>query len=417
MPSAIKKHYHWVIAAVMLIELAVIGGIANNYNGLFLLPVTEDLGIPRASYSLAYSAKYLFGFIGTLFSAFLFLRLGNRLPLVAGLALTATGYALLPLSNDIAMLAVANAILGMGDALSCTAAASRVIGDWFHKHKGMVWGVVSASTGLGGSLFCMILSGIMESSSWRTAYTICSIIVAVTLVFVGLLLRSKPHSIGLQPYGLGAVEKAKKTAHGQFAGPTMGELKRKPAFYLGLVVAFLVSFSVYLAYDNVVPHLQDQGLSQTEAVAQQSSMLIYLTIAKILAGLLSDWLGAKATSIGALAFTVVSLILLAGATSGISAAAALFCFALALTFVTVLLPLLTYRLFGYRSHGASLALFMAMPTLGLLVASPIANAVFDSVGSYSPIMLISAGVGGTAMLLMFVLFYLSKRLERQYSEN
>ena len=150
MPSTIKKHYHWVIAAVMLIELAVIGGIANNYNGLFLLPVTEDLGIPRASYSLAYSAKYLFGFISTLFSAFLFLRLGNRLPLVAGLALTATGYALLPLSNDIAMLAVANAILGMGDALSCTAAASRVIGDWFHKHKGMVWGVVSASTGLGG---------------------------------------------------------------------------------------------------------------------------------------------------------------------------------------------------------------------------------------------------------------------------
>lgn len=417
MPSTIKKHYHWVIAAVMLIEMAVIGGIANNSNGLFLLPVTEDLGIPRASYSLAYSAKYLFSFISALASAFLFLKFGNRLPLLAGLLLTATGYALLPLSNNIAMLAVSNAILGIGDALCCTAAASRVIGDWFHKHKGMVWGVVSASTGLGGSLFCMVLSGIMDSSSWHSAYTFCAIVVAVTLVFVVLLLRSKPQSIGLQPYGLGSVEKAKKTAHGQFSGPSMGELKRKPAFYLALLVAFMASFSVYLVYDNVVPHLQDQGLSQTEAVAQQSSMLIYLTIAKILAGLLCDWLGAKATTIGALAFTVVSLILLAGATSVISATTALFCFAMALTFVTVILPLLTYRLFGYRSHGASLALFMAMPTLSLLVASPIANAVFDSVGSYSPIMLISAGVGGATMLLMFVLFYLSKRLERQYSEN
>lgn len=415
--SFIKKHYHWVIAAVMLIELAVIGGIANNYNGLFLLPVTEDLEIPRASYSLAYCTKYLFSFVSTIFSAYLFLRLGNRIPLIAGLAFSAVGYALLPLSNDIAMLAVANAIVGIGDALSCTAAASRVISDWFYKHKGIVWGVVSASTGIGGSVICMILSGIMESSGWRSGYTACSVIVAGALVLVVLLLRSKPSSIGLKPYGIGELQKAKKTAHGQFAGPSMEELKRKPVFYLGLLVAFLAAFSVYLAYDNVVPHLQDQGLTQAEAVAQQSSMLIYLTIAKVLAGLLSDWIGAKATTLGAIGFIVLSLFLIAKAATPAAATLALFCFSLALTFVSVLLPLLTYRLFGYRSHGASLAIFMAMPTLGLLVASPTANAVFDAVGSYSPIMLISAGIGGITLILTVILYFMAKRMEKNFQHE
>ena len=409
MLTFLKKHYHWIIAALMLIELAVIGGIANNYNGLFLIPITEDLNIPRASYSLAYCTKYLFSFVSTIFSAYLFLRLGNRIPLIAGLIFCAVGYALLPLSNDIAMLAAANAVLGIGDALCCTAAASRVIGDWFHKHKGIVWGVVSASTGIGGSVICMILSNIIQSSGWRSGYTACSIIVAGALVLVILLLRSKPSSIGLKPYGAGAVQKAKKAAQGQFAGPSMAELIRMPVFYLGLLVAFLGAFSVYLAYDNIVSHLQAQGLSQSEAVAQQSSMLIYLTFAKILAGLLSDWIGAKATTLGAFGFSVISLILIAKATTPAAATLALFCFSLALTFVTVLLPLLTYRLFGYRSHSASLAIFMAMPTLGLLVASPTANAVFDAVGSYSHIMLISAGIGAATLLLTILLYFMAKR--------
>ena len=420
MLTFIKKHYHWVIAAVMLLEMAVIGGIANNYNGLFLLNVTADLGISRASYSLAYCAKYLFSFISTLFSAYFFLRFGNRIPLIAGLVFEAIGYALLPLSNDIAMLAVANAILGIGDAFCCTAAASRIIGDWFHKHKGTVWGIVSASTGVGGSLFCMLLSGIMETSGWRAGYTVCSITVAAIFLLILILIKSKPGSIGLKPYGMGQIQKIKKTAHDQFAGPTMGELKKKPVFYLGLLVAFWVSFSLYLAYDNVVPHMRDQGLTQAEAVAQQSSMLIYLTVSKILAGLLWDWIGAKATSVGAIAFTVVSMILLAGVSSMTSATLAMISFALALSFVTVLLPMLIYRLYGYRSHGASLAIFMAMPTLGLLIASPTANGVFDAVGSYSPIMLISAGISAAALLLLFVLFFLSKRLEKaeiQQSEN
>ena len=73
--SAVKKHYHWIVAVVMLLELAVIGGLANNYSGLFILPITQELEIPRASFSLAFCLKYLFSFLGTLFSGVLRRRL------------------------------------------------------------------------------------------------------------------------------------------------------------------------------------------------------------------------------------------------------------------------------------------------------------------------------------------------------
>ena len=55
--NSLRKHYHWVIALVVLIELAVFSGILNNIVSVHLIPVTEDLGISRGSFSLAFSVR------------------------------------------------------------------------------------------------------------------------------------------------------------------------------------------------------------------------------------------------------------------------------------------------------------------------------------------------------------------------
>ena len=38
MKSFFRNHYHWIIMAVMLLQMGIHTGVANN-NGLFLLPV------------------------------------------------------------------------------------------------------------------------------------------------------------------------------------------------------------------------------------------------------------------------------------------------------------------------------------------------------------------------------------------
>lgn len=416
--SAIKKHYHWLIAIVMLLQLAVIGGLGNNYSGLFILPITDELQIPRASFSLAFTLKYLLSFVMTLFSGGIFLRFGNKKPMVAGLVLCGAGYALLPLSNNVFLLAVGNILLGVGDALCCNAAVSRMISTWFHRFKGLVWGLVSASTGIGGSIICVLLSGILQRSGWRTAYFISAIIVAGTLILVLLLVRGRPEQMGLNPYGMGYVPKKKKKVDtdDHWPGYTMAELKKQPAFYLALVSVFLSSFALYLAFDIIVPHLQDQGLTQSEAVAQQSAMLIYLTASKFLAGLLSDWLDAKSVTIGCTVFGAASLWLLANVTSPGSATLAIVFYAIGLPLPTVLLPLLTYKLFGYKAQSTYHGIFMALPQLGLLIAAPIANSVYDSAGSYSPVLLISTGLSAAAVVLYAVTYVLADRARKNGTE-
>ena len=96
MREFVRKNYYWVIAIVVLIEMFVWGGIANNINGLFVIPVTESLGVSRGRYSLVMSLNAMMSFASTMVSGVLFMRFGYKKLVVGSLA--AAGLALCFLS-------------------------------------------------------------------------------------------------------------------------------------------------------------------------------------------------------------------------------------------------------------------------------------------------------------------------------
>ncbi len=66
----LKKHYHWIIVAVVLLQLFVYGGLGNTFANLHTIPVSEALGISRGEFSIPVSAKGLFGMLSTFISGF-----------------------------------------------------------------------------------------------------------------------------------------------------------------------------------------------------------------------------------------------------------------------------------------------------------------------------------------------------------
>ena len=113
--NGLRKHYHWVIALVVLIKLAIYSGILNNIISLHLIPVTEDLGISRGSFSLAFSIRSLVGFFSTLFSGVFFVKYGYRKLASIFLFVAAGAFVLLGSSQNFLMLSLASAILGLGE--------------------------------------------------------------------------------------------------------------------------------------------------------------------------------------------------------------------------------------------------------------------------------------------------------------
>ena len=198
-----KKNYHWLVAAALLLQLFLIGGIYNNLSNLFMLPVTQTMKIARGSFALAVSMKGLASFISTFFSGALLQKFGYR-KMVSILMLTnCIALVIMATSKNVITLGMGIAILGLGDGICLNAGPPRVIRHWFHKHQGMVLGCVSAATGLGGSAFCLLISGIIESNGWQGAFLCCAALYSVMAVVLFAVVRNRPEDMGLKPYGEG----------------------------------------------------------------------------------------------------------------------------------------------------------------------------------------------------------------------
>lgn len=414
--NGLRKHYHWAIALVVLIELAVYSGILNNIISLHLIPVTEDLGISRGSFSLAFSVRSLVGFFSTLFSGVFFVKFGFRKLASVALLVAAGAFALLGMSQNLFMLTLASAIIGLSEGFCTTAAASRMVNTWFHSHQGMILGLVTASTGLGGSLFSVVLSEVIEAGSWRDSYYLSAVLIGIVAVLIFLIARNRPGDMGLLPFGAGKGhgKKPRKTSRDHWAGYDSKEVMRKPTFYLMAVVVFFSCACTYVAYSVVVPHFQDCGMSAMEAASIQSIMLLSLAAAKFICGSLSDFLGAKFINLLCILCSGIGLVLLTLVDGTAMAVTACIFFSVGTVMTTITVPLLSSALFGYKPQGAIIGIFMALVPASSVITCPIVNMLYDRIGSYNPIFLFTAGLAAVTTVLMIVLFIMAGRDRRNF---
>lgn len=420
MGAWIKKHYHWIIAIVVLLEMSVYVGFLNNLTSLHLVPVTEELNISRGSFSLAISVKHLVGFFTTMVSGVLFLKFGYRRLVLGGLFLGTVAYGLLAMSSSVTMLAVGTLVLGLLDFACSSTGATKIVGTWFYQYRGTVLGLVSAATGIGGSIFCIVLNRIIENYGWRASFGFCSVAVLLMGIIMLFVIRNRPSDMGLMPYGLGHQPKKKprnSVFRPHWLGLTFGEMLRRPSFYLMLLGTFLSCFCMYMAFNVVAPHLTDRGLSSAEAATMQSMLLLAMAVAKFLTGALCDWLGPRAVTMSCLAASAVALWLLANVSDSGSAIVAMLVFAWALPATTITVPLLTTSLFGYQSSDRAIGVFLAMVTLSSMGATPLSNALFDILGSYSPVFRVCAAATLGIMVLFAVLYILAERDKKKFHVN
>jgi len=418
MKAKIRTHYHWVIALMVLLEMLIYGGIVNNLNSMFLIPVSEGLEVSRSSFSLAMTIKPLVTFLVGMFSSALFMQFGFRKLVPIGLITAGLALGIMSRSQGIIGIGFGAAILGVCEALYSVVAATRIIGDWFHRYRGIVLGIVTAATGLGGSLVCVIEAWIIDRFDWRMAYLFCGILMIIAAAVVLLLAKNRPDQMGLRPFGEGLLPVKERHRAGvsqdSWAGFTLPQLIRKPTFYLMLLCTLLGNLSLYLAFTVIVPHMHDCGLSTTEAASIQSTMLLMLAVAKLSVGGLSDLIGGKNVTLLCVGCSVVGLWLLANVHSFTGGLIAIVIYSMCLPQTTITVPLLTTSLFGYRAHDSAMSIFLSMVSVGAMVAAPICNMAYDVLGSYSPVFRVAAVLGVVAIVLYLILYRLAARDKKKW---
>ena len=201
MRGATRLHYAWVVAGITFLTLLVGAGIRATPSVL-IVPLEQEFGWSRATTGFAIAVNlFLYGLIGP-FAAALMDRFGLRRTVISALTVMAVGVGLTSIMTESWELTLLWGVL-VG---SCTGVTAMVLGAtvasrWFTQRRGLVVGVLTASTATGQLVFLPFLAKLAEVDGWRAVSLTMAAVAAVLILPVMLLLRDYPVDVGRAPYG------------------------------------------------------------------------------------------------------------------------------------------------------------------------------------------------------------------------
>ena len=382
-----KLDYKWVILIVCFFMEFLCLGFCSSNAGLYLVPITEALDIPRSLYSLHGSVRYIVQVISALFFGSLTQRFGLKKMACTGLVAMTSSMLVRSVATEFYHFYIASALLGFSMVFVGGTMAGTIVRRWFHKDVGRYTGIVMSANGIGGAVAAQIVSPIInngETFGYRKAYLLSACITIVISAVIVIFLRE--HPAGSTDT---TIPKGKKKPRGAaWTGIEFSEVKKKPYFYLVAAMIFLTGISLQSIGTITIAHMTDMGLSASFVATVATISSLTLTVSKFMVGFTYDKKGLRFTILICHIFTMVAFAAKATLNSStigmVLAIIGTCCSSLALPLETVMIPLLTNDLFGTASYNKVLGVFTAMNSLGLCLGTPIGNLYFDITGTYIP---------------------------------
>ncbi|CAN7228644.1 MFS transporter [Acidovorax sp. LjRoot118] len=224
-------------------------GIRHGF-GLWLLPITQDMGWTRQSFALAIAIQNLsWGLIG-IFAGMAADRFGAFRVLLAGAALYAAGLAGMALSPTPTLFALtAGVLIGAAQAGTTYAVIYGVLGRQIAPEKrSWAMGVAAAAGSFGQFLMVPMEGWLIASFGWQQALLALSL--AVLLIM--------PLAFGLREPGFKGAAPPKRD---QTITQALLEAFRYPSFSLLMAGYFVCGFQVVFIGVHMPSYLKDHGLS------------------------------------------------------------------------------------------------------------------------------------------------------------
>ena len=170
---AFRQNKTWTAIFVFtfcLVTIAASRGMGETY-GIFLLPITETFGWPRANITSIYSVYMVSFGIGSLISGILFDRYGPRANYTIGFILLAVSYWFAGQLNSIIYLyAILGVCGGGGAALVGIVPAQSLLSKCFPQKRATAIAFAYAGQGVGIMLLAPAAQLAIEYYQWRLAY-------------------------------------------------------------------------------------------------------------------------------------------------------------------------------------------------------------------------------------------------------
>lgn len=411
-------YYGWY----MVIGLAAVGMVSTGMGGvnfgLFVSPMSRDLGLSHVYFGWAYSAR-LIGFSATSwYIGRIIDRQGARLPLaIAGVCLACimSGLSYLQEAWHLIVLYFLLGMIGLegaGGNLYQTVPLSR----WFVKKRGKAMAIATLGTTIGIFIFTPLSEFLIENKGWRFTWFLLGCGGSLVVVSVALLIvRKDPQSLGLQPDGdllkrpvSAPIGVGQQEIAGEYSWQLKNAIRNRVFWAIVLIHGMrLLSTSTLIVFR--IPFFIEHGVSSRLVAWAISMEAIVASFMAIFAGRAVDRFNARCVVVVSLLLFILTFIVTINfrTTWHVFLSTALYG-ASASTYI-VAQNALWPEYFGNMHIGSIRGVSILTTLLFSSIGAPVCGMIKDATGSYLPAWIFSL----ICLLIAAVLMVLTRKPQPQ----
>jgi MFS family permease len=391
---------------------AVVMAMAGLNFGLFVRPISEELGIGKSFFGWTQTARL----VGFALSGFVVGRIvdryGSRWPLVvAGIAMGVAVFLLSMLSEawHLVGLFLMMGIVGMQGG-SSNLYTSVPIARWFVRKRGKAMSFAFLGGIAGIAISAPLSQLLIDHLGWRDTWRVLGISGAIIIVVVALLfVRRQPQDMGLLPDGARPdQEPVHAVAPGGSGRPTneysftRAQAVRTPAFWSLAVVFGMLMFGASTMGIFRIDFFAERGVAPQVAAFSVSLEALASAAVALSLGMVIDRLDHR--YVGAFGFcTLIGSFLVTMATNTVwHAFTANILAGFGMATMMILQNTLWPRFFGSRHLGSIRGVAMPVTIAFSAIGAPLTGFIRDTTGSYIPAWWM--GVGGMIFGVLLLTF-------------
>ncbi len=286
------RNYAFVVIAVTFLALLSAAGLRAT-PGVLMLPLQTSFGWSLDVISISAAVGiFLYGLAGP-FAAAVMQSFGVRRTVLCALALMSVSTGMSYFMTQPWQLFMSWGLLsGIGSGAVANVLGATIVNRWFTTNRGLVMGLLTASTATGTLIFMPGLAALVQWGGWQPVVLTVAACCAALIPLVYFLVPERPSSIGLRSYGSDhddvPVAPSQQNPFAAAIGNLVRAAKTRTFWYL-FATFFICGFTTNgLVGTHLISFCGDYGIAEVQAASLLALMGVFDLFGTTLSGWLTD---------------------------------------------------------------------------------------------------------------------------------
>ena len=291
----------WLMIVISGLCYFFFAGMINDGLNIIVANFSAEHGVDYNACLASATPAAWFGIIGVAFWTVVVQKLGTRKVGAISLVLGAVSYALYGVVSTVTGFFVVTALVNFMAYGFCNTAAQVMIAHWFPTRKGLALGWATMGTNLSSAVFVPLLMVLVGMGGVNGSFFAVGVLVLITAVIYGLLVRDTPEEYGCTPDN-GALTEEEIQANlkeiAEYKSPwTVGKLlTNKQVWLTSLAYGVYILVTVALI-SQLIPRLTAGGWTQEKATGMMTVAAVLGLLGSYVTGWMDQKIGTKKTSV------------------------------------------------------------------------------------------------------------------------